>query len=117
MPARRFSPAVGCDRISHAILLFPTTHGYGLRCRMPAAAHGAAAYSTIRFVEAYGLFRERTWAEVLAAVSAALYLPFELVEVIRHPTIMHGALLIANAAVVYIMVFALSRKRASRAAR
>jgi hypothetical protein len=39
------------------------------------------------------------------------------VEVIRHPTIMHGALLIANAAVVYIMVFALSRKRASRAAR
>ena len=43
-------------------------------------ALGAAAYSTIRFVEAYGLFRERTWAEVLAAVSAAIYLPFELVE-------------------------------------
>jgi len=85
--------------------------------RFVLIALGAAAYSTIRFVEAYGLFRERTWAEVLAAVSAAVYLPFELVEVIRHPTIMHGALLIANAAVVYIMVFALSRKRASRAAR
>jgi uncharacterized membrane protein (DUF2068 family) len=79
-------------------------------------ALGAIAYSTIRFVEAYGLFRERTWAEVLAAVSATIYLPFELVELVRHPTIMHAALLIANSAVVYIMVFALSRKRANRAA-
>jgi uncharacterized membrane protein (DUF2068 family) len=38
------------------------------------------------------------------------------VELVRHPTIMHAALLIANSAVVYIMVFALSRKRANRAA-
>lgn len=85
--------------------------------RLVLIALGAAAYSALRFVEAYGLFRERTWAEVLAAVSAAIYLPFELVEVARHPTPMHAALLIANSAVVYIMVNALSRNRSGRVAR
>ena len=34
-------------------------------------ALGAAAYSLLRFVEAYGLYRERVWAEMLAAVEAA----------------------------------------------
>ena len=42
-----------------------------------AMAAGAAAYSIVRFVEAYGLWRERTWAEWFALISGALYVPFE----------------------------------------
>ena len=40
-------------------------------------ALGATAYSGIRLTEAYGLFKQRAWAEVLAALSGAIYLPFE----------------------------------------
>ena len=38
MPARRFSPAVGCDRISHAIPLFPTTLVLGIPLGTTATA-------------------------------------------------------------------------------
>ena len=50
-----------------------------------ALAGGAAAYSIVRFVEAYGLWRERTWAEWFALISGALYVPFETYELIRRP--------------------------------
>ena len=40
----------------------------------------ALTYSAIRFTEAYGLWRERRWAEWLSAVSGAIYLPFEIYE-------------------------------------
>ena len=38
----------------------------------------ACAYSGLRFVEAYGLWRARAWAEWVALVSGMLYLPFEI---------------------------------------
>ncbi len=74
-------------------------------------AIGAAAYGTVRLVEAYGLFNERPWAEVLAALSGAVYVPFELFELFRKPT-WHGlALLLVNVLVVAIMVRALASRR------
>ncbi|RYF74040.1 MAG: DUF2127 domain-containing protein [Comamonadaceae bacterium] len=74
-------------------------------------ALGAAAYSLLRFVEAYGLYRERVWAEMLAAVSGAIYVPFEVLALWRTPTWLHGALLALNLGVVTIMVGALLRRR------
>ena len=38
----------------------------------------ALAYASVRFVEAYGLWWGRRWAEWFAALSAGIYLPFEL---------------------------------------
>ncbi|MNK15848.1 hypothetical protein D3C87_339990 [compost metagenome] len=38
----------------------------------------AILYATLRFAEAYGLWRYRNWARWLGIVSGALYLPFEL---------------------------------------
>ena len=43
----------------------------------------AAAYGTVRFIEAYGLWRERRWAEWLATGSGGLYIPFEIYEMTR----------------------------------
>jgi len=80
--------------------------------RLLLLAIGAATYATVRFIEAYGLFRERAWAEVLAAVSGAIYVPFE-VRGLAHKLTWHGsALLILNLAVVIIMVRALRKRRA-----
>ena len=39
---------------------------------------GAMVYTLIRFVEAYGLWHERAWAEWFAVVSACIYVPVEI---------------------------------------
>lgn len=78
-------------------------------------AGGAAAYSAVRFVEAYGLYRERAWAEALAAGSGAIYVPLEVLELLRSATVHGFILLVLNLAVVAVMLRALlSRRRAKR---
>lgn len=79
--------------------------------RLILLAIGAGAYSALRLVEAYGLFYEKAWAELLAAGSGAIYLPFELLRFIRHPNWLGAALFLANIAIVAIMVRALLRRR------
>lgn len=70
-----------------------------------AMAGGAAAYSIVRFVEAYGLWRERAWAEWFALISGTLYLPFEVYELIRRQTWIHVAVLLINLVVVFYMLY------------
>lgn len=76
-------------------------------------AVGAAVYALVRFAEAYGLYGEKAWAEGLAAISGALYVPFEIVELLRRPS-WHGALLLVfNLFVVALMVGLLLQRRKS----
>jgi uncharacterized membrane protein (DUF2068 family) len=70
-----------------------------------AVAAGAAAYSIVRFIEAYGLWRARTWAEWFALISGALYVPFEVYELARRPTSVHLAVLLINLAIVFYMLY------------
>lgn len=79
-------------------------------------AAGAFLYAAVRLLEAYGLYFERAWAELLAACSGAIYVPFEVAELVRRPS-WHGAVfLIANLLIVALMVRALRRRRAAAAA-
>jgi uncharacterized membrane protein (DUF2068 family) len=82
--------------------------------RLLLLAVGAAAYSALRFVEAYGLLAGRSWAELLAAGSGAIYLPFEAIAFWHRSTPLHAVVLIANALVVAIMVQALLRRREAK---
>lgn len=83
--------------------------------RLLMLAAGAALYALLRFVEAYGLYRERAWAEALAALSGGVYVPFELVGLL-HEASWHGfALLVLNLAVVALMVRAMLRRRTANA--
>jgi uncharacterized membrane protein (DUF2068 family) len=61
------------------------------------------AYSTLRFVEAYGLWKARAWAEWIALLSASLYVPFEAYSWVREPNLFHSSLLFINLAVVFYM--------------
>ena len=70
-------------------------------------------YAAVRFVEAYGLWRSRGWAEWLAAASGAIYVPFEVYELSRGFSWIKLAALVLNLAIVVFMVFAL-RARSSR---
>ncbi len=79
--------------------------------RLLLLAAGAALYALVRFVEAWGLYGEKAWAEVLAAVSGGIYVPFEMVELLRRPS-WHGALLLMlNLVIVALMVGLLLQRR------
>ena len=84
--------------------------------RVLALAAGAFVYAAVRLLEAYGLLRQRAWAEWLAALSGAIYVPLEVAEVVHKPTALDVAILGANAAVVAVMVRALIQRRSSRLA-
>ena len=74
-------------------------------------ALGAAMYAAVRLAEGYGLYFDKAWAEILAAASGAIYVPFEIVALVRHPS-WHAALFLAlNLAIVALMLFALRRRR------
>jgi uncharacterized membrane protein (DUF2068 family) len=64
----------------------------------------ALTYSCVRFIEAYGLWRNRPWAKWLAALSGAIYVPFELYELYRGVSGVKLAALILNVAVVAYMI-------------
>jgi uncharacterized membrane protein (DUF2068 family) len=69
------------------------------------AAAAALAYSIVRFVEAYGLWNTRAWAEWFALISASLYLPWEVFEVIRHSGKYRWILLVTNIFIVLFMAY------------
>jgi uncharacterized membrane protein (DUF2068 family) len=79
--------------------------------RLLLLAFGALLYAILRFAEAYGLYFRRAWAEVLAALSGAVYLPFEVLEFVHSPSALHAGLLLANLAVVAVMGLALLCRR------
>jgi uncharacterized membrane protein (DUF2068 family) len=68
-------------------------------------------YALVRFLEAYGLWRSRPWAEWLAAVSGGIYIPFELYELSRGFSWIKLAALVLNVAVVAYMCYVLWRTR------
>jgi uncharacterized membrane protein (DUF2068 family) len=73
-------------------------------------AIGAATYAIVRIVEAYGLWRERLWAEWLGAVSALIYVPFELHALTKGVTPLRLTTLAINLAVVWVLTAALARR-------
>ncbi len=65
-----------------------------------AIALSALLYALARFVEAYGLWHDRRWAEWFGLLTGGVYIPFELFEIARGVTWPKTVLLIANAGVV-----------------
>ncbi len=79
--------------------------------RLWTLAAFAATYGLARFVEAYGLWLGRRWAEWFAAVSGAIYVPFELYELFHRISWLSLGALAVNLLVVGLMIHALFRRR------
>lgn len=75
------------------------------------AAAAVLAYGLIQLVEAWGLWRARAWASWLGCVTAALYLPLDLYELVRHPGWEAMAVLAINLLVIAVLVRDLLRRR------
>lgn len=72
----------------------------------------ATCYAIVRFIEAYGLWKQRGWAEWLAIFSGAVYLPFEFIEIHKHYSHLKLAFTVGNIVVVgYLLVLRIIESR------
>ncbi len=81
----------------------------------PDAVHLAAvamlAYGLLHLVEAWGLWRAKAWASLLGCASAAIYLPFDIYAIVRHPGWPSWSVLAINLIVVGVLARDLVRRR------
>lgn len=75
----------------------------------------ALAYITVRLLEAYGLWKEKIWAEWLGALSGALYIPLEVAHLMHRSTLINAAVLLANILMVGFLAFQLWRRMHGKA--
>jgi uncharacterized membrane protein (DUF2068 family) len=68
--------------------------------RLRSLAALALLYATVRFVEAYGLWHVRAWAEWFAIISGSVYIPIEIYELFHRTTWMRALVLATNLAIV-----------------
>ena len=79
--------------------------------RLWAAAWLAFAYSALRFVEAYGLWKQRTWAEWVAFGSGTLLIPIEVRALMRGITLLRSVVFLGNLVIVFYMLYLLRSGR------
>jgi uncharacterized membrane protein (DUF2068 family) len=80
--------------------------------RLRSLAALAFLYAAVRFIEAYGLWQMRVWAEWFAIIAGSLFLPVEAYEIFRRATWMRGIVLLTNFFIVaYLVNVRLSSRR------
>lgn len=77
-------------------------------------ALSAVLYASIRFIEAFGLWLQRSWAEWFALLSGGMYIPVEMLEVYRRMTWPRVTVLLVNAGIVMYLAFLLYAARQER---
>ncbi len=97
-PAARY-PRIFLDAAQHVT-----------NARLWVMALAATAYATVRFVEAWGLWRGALWAGWFGALSGSIYLPIELFEIARRPTPLRFVVFGANLLVVAYLAWLLVRQ-------
>lgn len=93
----------------HYPRIFLDTAANATNARLWLLAIFAVAYSSIRFVEAYGLWRAKRWAEWFAAASGGIYIPFEVYELFTTGTLLTLIVLAINLVIVGLMIKTLYR--------
>ncbi len=67
-------------------------------------AIGAIVYSTIRLLEGYGLWYDRSWAEWMAILSTGAYLPFEFYDIWEKQTAIRIGITVLNIALLIYLI-------------
>jgi uncharacterized membrane protein (DUF2068 family) len=92
------------------IFIEAASHMNDSRLRTLAAL--AFLYAAVRFIEAYGLWQMRVWAEWFAIIAGSVYLPIEVHEIFRRATWTRGIVLLTNLFIVaYLVNVRLSSRR------
>ncbi|MFI5303762.1 MAG: DUF2127 domain-containing protein [Nitrospiria bacterium] len=61
-------------------------------------------YGMLDLVEAYGLHKRRKWAEYLTVIATALFIPFEIYEVMEKITVIRTGALFLNILIVVFLI-------------
>ena len=81
----------------------------------PHSVHLAAAvvsiYGVLHLIEAWGLWRDKAWASLLGCIAAAIYLPFQITELVRQPGWATATVLSINVLVVWVLARDLLKRR------
>ena len=101
--AERFVERMHLNPAHHYPRIFIEAAGHLTDARLWLMAGMALLYSTVRVVEAWGLWNERRWAEWFALASTALYLPLEIYEAVHRITWIRLSVLLVNAFIVICM--------------
>jgi len=75
---------------------------------------GTLLYASVFAVEGVGLLLEKTWAEYLTTGVTVSFLPLEVYELVEHPSVTKGLLVLVNLAVVVYLVLQIRRRRADQ---
>lgn len=75
------------------------------------AAAAVATYAVLHLIEAWGLWRDKAWASWLGCIAAAIYLPFDVYALVRHPGWVSVAVLAINVLVVWVLARDLFKRR------
>ncbi|MFN2582646.1 MAG: DUF2127 domain-containing protein [Candidatus Dormibacteria bacterium] len=73
-----------------------------------ALAGAGLCYGVLEAVEGVGLMLRRRWAEYLVLLATSAFIPLEIDELVRHPTIWKALAFIINVAIVVYLIW---RKR------
>ena len=113
--AERFVERAHLNPAKHYPHIFIEAASRMTDARLWALAGLALCYAGLRLLEAYGLWRERTWAEWFAVISGSIYVPIEIYELLGRVTWVRVSALVINLGIVIYMTDALRRtgRRAS----
>jgi uncharacterized membrane protein (DUF2068 family) len=70
---------------------------------------GTFCYSALFLTEGIGLALRKRWAEYFTIVSTSLFIPLEVYELAKHPSLAKGILVLANAGIVAYLAVELRR--------
>lgn len=82
--------------------------------RLWTAAWLGFTYGGLRLTEAYGLWRQRPWAEWLAFIAGTVFLPLEVRELMRGITVVRSVFFVGNVAVVLYMYYLIRHNQMER---
>jgi len=67
-------------------------------------------YAAVRFIEGYGLWHDKRWAEWFAVISAGIYLPLELTHFSRHPSLFNAGVILLNMVIILYLASLLGQR-------
>lgn len=100
------------DPESHVVDLVMDKVGQITHHKLRLISMGTSLYSALCITEAYGLLRRRVWAEYVTLWLSLSFVPWELYELVRKPSLWHAGILLVNMAIVAYLAWMIRRKRA-----
>ncbi len=73
-------------------------------------------FALLLMIESFGLLWQKVWAEFMTVAETALFIPFEIYEIIRHATLTKVAIIGINGAIVIYLIWAIARKSSTKKA-